>query len=46
MSAHFFAIFESKRQDFAIRKCAVVMNVNAKCYQVICIFNPLVDYRL
>ena len=39
------ASFALKRSDFAIRKREVYMDVNVKRYDVICIFNPLVDYR-
>ena len=26
-------------------RCDVFMDVNVQCYDLICIFNPLVDYR-
>ena len=39
---YFISDFFPKRQDFALRKCDIFMDVN---YEVICIFNPLVDYR-
>ena len=39
-----FANFAPKRHDFANKKRDVFMDVNAKRYDVICIFTPLVDY--
>ena len=39
------ANFAPKHHDFAISKRDVFMEVNDVIYDVICIFNPLVDYR-
>ena len=45
LKSHLLANSSSKHHGFAIRKRDVFMNVNAKRYNVICIFNQLVDYR-
>ena len=39
------AYFVLKSHDFAIRKCDAFTDVNAYRYDVICIFNPLAEYR-
>ena len=44
LKSHLFANFEPKNHDFDIRKRDVFMDVNT-CCNVICIFNPLMDYR-
>ena len=46
LKLHFISKFALKRHDFAIRKRDVFMDVNALRYDVICIFNPLVDKRV
>ena len=41
----FISEFCTKRQYFSLRKRDVFMDIKAQCNEVICIFNPLVEYR-
>ena len=44
LKLQFISKFALKGHDFAIRKCDIFMDVNASRYDIICIFNPQVDY--
>ena len=44
LKSDFISKFALKGHNFTIRKCGVFMD-KAKRYDIICIFNPLADYR-
>ena len=43
--SHFISEICTKCRDFGFRKRDAFMDANVYCYDVICIFNRLVDYR-
>ena len=45
LKSHFISKICTKTSRFRQKKTQCFINVNAKRYDVICIFNPLVDYR-